>query len=69
MLVSWGCRGAPGALTLSWVEGAGFSSQMVDTWLRLSAGRKSGVSTMSDRESTDEEKMEMLEKSSKYEES
>jgi hypothetical protein len=42
---------------------------MVGTWLRLSAGRKSGVSAMSDKESTDEEKMEALERSSRYEES
>lgn len=45
------------------------TSQMVGTWLRLSAGRKSGVSAMSERESTDEEKMEALERSSRYEES
>lgn len=42
------------------------TSQMVGTWLRLSAGRKSGVSAMSERESTDEEKMEA---SSRYEDS
>lgn len=42
---------------------------MVGTWLRLSAGRKSGVSAMSERESTDEEKMEALERSSRYEDS
>ena len=45
------------------------TSQMVGTWLRLSAGGKSGVSAMSERESTDEEKMEALERSSRYEES
>ena len=45
------------------------TSQMVGTWLRLSAGRKSGVSAMSERESTDEEKMEALERSSRYAES
>lgn len=54
-------------LTLSWAEGPVLTSQMVGTWLRLSAGRKSGVSAMSERESTDEEKMEALERSSRYE--
>lgn len=58
-----------GTLTLSLVAGAVLTSQMVGTWLRLSAGRKSGVSAMSDKESTDEEKMEALERSSRYEES
>lgn len=58
-----------GPLTLSWAEGPVLTSQMVGTWLRLSAGRKSGVSAMSERESTDEEKMEALERSSRYEES
>lgn len=54
---------------MSWAEGPVLTSQMVGTWLRLSAGRKSGVSAMSERESTDEEKMEALERSSRYEDS
>ena len=62
-------RGPQRALTLSWAEGPVLTSQMVGTWLRLSAGRKSGVSAMSERESTDEEKMEALERSSRYVES
>lgn len=51
---------------MSWAEELVLTSQMVGTWLRLSAGRKSGVSAMSERESTDEEKMEA---SSRYEDS
>ena len=62
-------RGPRRVLTLSWAEGPVLTSQMVGTWLRLSAGRKSGVSAMSERESTDEEKMEALESSSRYVES
>lgn len=54
-------------LTLSWVVEVVLTSQMVGTSLRLSAGRKSGVSGMSDRESTDEEKTEALERSSRHE--
>lgn len=50
-----------------WAGGPVLTSQMVGTWLSLSAGRKSGVSTMSDRESRDEEKMEALDRSSRYE--
>lgn len=51
---------------MSWVEGPVLTSQMVGTWLRLSACGKSGVSTMSERESTDEEKREALDRSSRY---
>lgn len=54
-------------LTLSWVVEVVLTSQMVGTSLRLSAGKKSGVSGMSDRESTDEEKTEALERSSRHE--
>ena len=54
-------------LTLSWVVEVVLTSQMVGTSLRLSACRKSGVSGMSDRESTDEEKTEALERSSRHE--
>ena len=50
---------------MSWAEGPVLTSQMVGTWLRLSAGRKSGVSAMSERESTDEEKMEADRKSTR----
>lgn len=52
---------------MSWAGGPVFTSQMVGTWLSLSAGRKSDVSTMSDSESRDEEKMEALDRSSRYE--
>lgn len=54
---------------MSWAEGPVLTSQMVGTWLRLSAGGKSGVSAMSERESTDEEKMEAVERSSRYKDS
>lgn len=54
-------------LTLSRVVEVVLTSQMVGTSLRLSAGRKSGVSGISDRESTDEEKTEALERSSRHE--
>lgn len=43
------------------------TSQMVDTSLRLSTCMQSGVSGMSDRESTEDEKMEALERSSRHE--
>lgn len=69
MALAWLPAWRLGALTLSWAEGPVLTSQMVGTWLRLSAGGKSGVSAMSERESTDEEKMEALERSSRYEES
>jgi len=43
---------------------------MVGTWFRLSAGKQSFASTMSERESAGDEKRELLlESSSRYEES
>lgn len=54
-------------LTLSWVAEVVLTSQIVDTSLRLSTCTKSGVSGMSDRESTEDEKMEALERSSRHE--
>lgn len=53
--------------TLSWGAEVVLTSQMVDTSLRLSTWPKSGVSGMSDRESTEDEKMEALERSSRHE--
>lgn len=50
---------------MSWAGEEVLTSQMVGTWLRLSTGRKSDVSTISDSESTDEDKMEAVDKSSK----
>lgn len=47
-----------------------FTSHSVGTWFRLSAGKKSLGSAMSERESAGEEKRELLlESSSRYEES
>lgn len=54
-------------LTLPGVAGVVLTSQMVGTSLRLSTCTKSGVSGMSDRESTEDEKMEALERSSRQE--
>lgn len=63
----WPRRCHTRALTLSWEAEVVLTSQMVGTSLRLSACGKSGVSGMSDRESTDEEKIEALERSSRNE--
>lgn len=59
--------GVPALLTLPGVAEVVLMSQMVDTSLRLSTCMKSGVSGMSDRESTEDEKMEALERSSRHE--
>lgn len=55
-------------LTLSGAGGPGFTtSQMVGTWLRLSAAGKSGMSAMSDSESAGDERMDAVDRSSRYE--
>lgn len=63
-------HGKGAAPTSIWFCCGVFTSHSVGTWLRLSAGRKSLGSAMSERESAGDEKRELLlESSSRYEES
>lgn len=62
--------GKGAAPTSIWLCCGVFTSHSVGTWFRLSAGRKSLGSAMSERESAGDEKRELLlESSSRYEES
>lgn len=69
-LLSAGRMGKEQPPTSIWFCCGVFTSHSVGTWFRLSAGRKSLGSAMSERESAGDEKRELLlESSSRYEES